>query len=129
MAERRRGYREKGIPASQLPAEVVEPLIGQVMAAPDDKILEIGEIESQDIPKPPGLFDSFVCEECGDTVVEKYGRHCYSAHGLPRLSRARAVPLASSAARCRRPKCAASAPRTSSPTRWRHCCRAGSARD
>jgi len=67
-------YREKGIPASQVPPGVVEPLIAQVMAAPDDKILKIGEIESQDIPKPPEAFDSFVCEECGDTVVEKYGR-------------------------------------------------------
>jgi len=67
-------YREKGIPASQVPSEVVEPLIDQVMGAPEDKILNIGEIATCDLPKPAEAFDSFVCEDCGDMVVEKYGR-------------------------------------------------------
>lgn len=67
-------YREKGIPASQVPPAVVEPLIDQVMGAPDEKILKISEIEKREIPKPAEVFDSFVCERCGDMVVEKYGR-------------------------------------------------------
>jgi len=67
-------YREKGIPASQVPLEVVAPLIEQVMAAPEDKILNIGEVHDHRLPKPVDAFDSFVCERCGDTVVEKYGR-------------------------------------------------------
>lgn len=67
-------YREKGIPASQVPPEVVQPLIDQVMGAPEGKILKIGEIEPYELPKPAEAFDSFVCEHCGDMVVEKYGR-------------------------------------------------------
>lgn len=67
-------YREKGIPASQVPLEVVEPLIAQVMGAPDEKILKIGDIERRELPRPQDAFDSFVCEQCGDMVVEKYGR-------------------------------------------------------
>ncbi len=67
-------YREKGIPASQVPVNVVQPLIEQVMNAPDDKILKIGEIETTELPKLAEAFDSFVCERCGDMVVEKYGR-------------------------------------------------------
>ena len=67
-------YREKGIPASQVPLAVVAPLIEQVMSAPDDKILKIGEIENRELPKPADAFASFVCESCGDMVVEKYGR-------------------------------------------------------
>ncbi len=67
-------YREKGIPASQVPQEVVQPLIEQVMAASDDKILKIGDVETLELPKPTEAFASFVCEQCGDMVVEKYGR-------------------------------------------------------
>ncbi len=67
-------YREKGIPASQVPPEVVEPLIAQVMSAPEEKILKIGDIEVRDLAKPQEAFDSFDCEQCGDMVVEKYGR-------------------------------------------------------
>ncbi len=69
-----REYREKGIPASQVPAEVVEPLIDQVMNAPAEKILSIGEVHPHSTIKPPDAFASFVCERCGEMVVEKYGR-------------------------------------------------------
>lgn len=67
-------YREKGIPASQVPLEVIAPLIDQVMAAPDDAILKIGEVEDHPLPKPAEVFASFVCDRCGDMVIEKYGR-------------------------------------------------------
>jgi len=67
-------YRQKGIPPSQVPLEVVEPLIEQVMGAPEEKILKIGEIETRDQTRQLETFDTFVCEQCGDMVVEKYGR-------------------------------------------------------
>jgi len=67
-------YREKGIPASKVPADVVEPLIDQVMNAPEDKILKVGEVFNKVLEKPNEGFASFVCERCGDMVVEKYGR-------------------------------------------------------
>ncbi len=67
-------YREKGIPASQVPVDVVQPLIDQVMSAPDDAILKVGEVHEHHHPKPEESFASFTCERCGDMVIEKYGR-------------------------------------------------------
>ncbi len=43
-------YRMKGIPASEVPDEVVEPLIDEVMNAPDDKLLTISEVFHYDLP-------------------------------------------------------------------------------
>ena len=67
-------YRERGIPASKVPLEVVQPLIDKVMSAPEGEILKVGEIRPFEVPKPVESFASFVCERCGDNVVEKYGR-------------------------------------------------------
>lgn len=67
-------YREKGIPASQVPPEVVEPMIAQVMSAPDERILKVGEIHQHALPTRVEAFESFVCAHCGDMVVAKYGR-------------------------------------------------------
>jgi len=67
-------YREKGIPASQVPPDVVAPLIEKVMNAPDEAILKVGEVFEHSLPKKSEAFASFVCERCGDMVVEKYGR-------------------------------------------------------
>ena len=67
-------YREKGIPASEVPPEVVEPLIEQAMNAPEDKMLKIGEIGHYELPKKVEAFGSFACDECGDMVVERFGR-------------------------------------------------------
>lgn len=67
-------YREKGIPASQVPAEMVEPLIQQVMTMPEEQLLRVGPIHEHTVEKTPETFASFVCERCGDMVSEKYGR-------------------------------------------------------
>ncbi len=67
-------YREKGVPASEVPDEVVEPLINQVMNAKDEDILIISDVFHYDLPKHPHPFASFICDECGEMVVEGYGR-------------------------------------------------------
>jgi len=67
-------YREKGIPASQVPEEVAEPLVQKVMGAPEESILKISDIFDYKLGEEKHSFDSFVCEECGEMVVEKYGR-------------------------------------------------------
>ena len=75
-------YRMKGVPASQVPPEVVEPLIEKVMNAPLEQILKIGAVEpGPPIPRAPEQFAAFVCESCGETVMEAYGR----LHGERRL--------------------------------------------
>jgi len=67
-------YREKGIPASQVPDELVEPLVKKVMGAPDEMLLDIGEVFHYELEKKPHSFSSFACEMCGEMVVEGYGR-------------------------------------------------------
>jgi formylmethanofuran dehydrogenase subunit E len=67
-------YREKGVPASKVPLEVVEPLVQRVMGAPDEKLLAVSEIFHHDIPQTPHSFSSLVCDRCGEMVVESYAR-------------------------------------------------------
>jgi len=67
-------YREKGIPASEVPAEHVDPLVERVMNAPDDKIMKVGEIHEYKHNDKPDSFAGFVCDSCGEMVVEKYGK-------------------------------------------------------
>lgn len=67
-------YRMKGIPASQVPADVVEPLIQNVMNAPEEKLLTLGAIHTVALEPAKESFAAFVCEHCGEMVVEAYGR-------------------------------------------------------
>ncbi|GAB4342584.1 MAG: FmdE family protein [Calditrichia bacterium] len=65
-------YREKGVPPAQVPD--VEPLVEKVMSAPDEMLLNISEVLDYNHQEPPHSFNSFVCESCGEMVVEEYGR-------------------------------------------------------
>ncbi len=67
-------YREKGIPASQVPPRVVEPLIAKVMGAPEGMLLTVGEPFAHPLPKKVESFAGFVCDRCGEMTVEGYGR-------------------------------------------------------
>jgi len=67
-------YREKGIPASQVPPEEVDPLVQRVMNAPEEKLLNISEVFEYKWKDAPHSFDSFVCQVCGEMTVEVYGR-------------------------------------------------------
>mgnify|MGYP005832538405 CR=1 FL=1 len=67
-------YREKGIPASQVPPAVVEPLVERVMSAPEQALLTIGPIFHYPLPHRPHSFSSLVCDACGEMVVEGYAR-------------------------------------------------------
>ncbi len=67
-------YRMVGVPPTQVPDEVVEPLVEKVMNAPEEMMMNISEVFTYEWPKEKHSFDGFVCEECGEMVVEKYGR-------------------------------------------------------
>lgn len=67
-------YREKGVPASKVPVDVVEPLVQKIMGAPDDKLLSVGELFTYEIPRKPHSFAGLVCDRCGEMVVEGYAR-------------------------------------------------------
>ncbi len=67
-------YREKDIPASNVPDAVVDPLVRNVMSAPDDRLLSISSVFDYELKEGPPSFDGFVCEECGEMTVMQYGR-------------------------------------------------------
>ncbi len=67
-------YREKGIPASKVPDEVVEPLVQKVMGAPEEMIMNISDVFEYKLDEAPHSFSSFVCEGCGEMTVMEYGR-------------------------------------------------------
>ena len=67
-------YRMKGVPPTKVPQEVVEPLVERVLSAPEEQLLKISEIFDYPYTEPHHSFSSFVCEECGEMVVEEYGR-------------------------------------------------------
>lgn len=65
-------YRMKGIPASHVPDEVVDPLIEQVLSAPADKLLKIGEEFHHPVEVRAQNLATALCDACGDMVVESY---------------------------------------------------------
>jgi formylmethanofuran dehydrogenase subunit E len=67
-------YRVKGVPASKVPEELVDPLIAQVLDTPEDRLFTIGDVFDYEVPSTPENFHSFVCDRCGEMVSEPYGR-------------------------------------------------------
>jgi len=67
-------YREKGVPASQVPPEHVEPMVERVMNAPDDTLLMVGDVTDCKWEDPPHSFAGFICDKCGEMTVEPFGR-------------------------------------------------------
>lgn len=67
-------YREKGVPPTQVPDDVVEPLVVKVMNAPEEMMMQISEVFEYKWNQPVHSFKSFVCEECGEMTVMEYGR-------------------------------------------------------
>ena len=67
-------YREKGIPASLVPAAIVDPLVTNVMNAPDDKLITVSPVFDYTLEPRKDSFDGFVCDECAEMTVMEYGR-------------------------------------------------------
>jgi len=67
-------YRMKGIPPTQVPEEVVDPLIDKVLSGPEDEMFSVSEVFDYDVEMKEEDFSSFVCDRCGEMVVERYGR-------------------------------------------------------
>jgi formylmethanofuran dehydrogenase subunit E len=66
--------RQAGVPASQIPASVSEPLIEMVVSTPDERMLTISDVFTYVWKDSPLTFDSTVCESCGELVVTKDAR-------------------------------------------------------
>ncbi len=66
--------RKSGIPASQVPAEVADPLVEMVSNTPDEHLLNIGEVFTKELNEAAHTFESVVCDKCGEMVVERNAR-------------------------------------------------------
>jgi formylmethanofuran dehydrogenase subunit E len=67
-------YRMKGIPASQVPAAVIDPMVDKVLTMAEAQMMDVGEVQAHEWHEHKHSFDSFVCERCGEMTVEPYGR-------------------------------------------------------
>ena len=67
-------YRMRGVPASQVPQEIVEPVIEQVLSTPEEQLFTVSEVFDYEAPSGAETFHTFLCDRCGDMVVESYGR-------------------------------------------------------
>lgn len=65
-------YREKGIPPTKVPDEIVQPLVDKVMNAPAEMIMATSEVFEYKWSEPKHSYSSVVCEECGEMVIEEY---------------------------------------------------------
>jgi formylmethanofuran dehydrogenase subunit E len=68
-------YRKKGIPASQVDAKLVEPLIDKVLAESVNVLFKMEPIKQVSLPPmAPHAFDTILCADCGEVTVERYAR-------------------------------------------------------
>ncbi len=66
--------RKSGVPASQIPAEIADPLVHMVSTAPDEALLDVGPVKPCEWKDRPHTFESVVCSRCGEMVVERNAR-------------------------------------------------------
>ena len=66
--------RKSGTPASQVPADIADPLVEMVSNAPDEMLFKIGEVFTYEWKEPMHTFESVVCDQCGEMVVERNAR-------------------------------------------------------
>jgi formylmethanofuran dehydrogenase subunit E len=68
-------YRKKGVPASKIDPDLVTPLVDFILSSPTENLFQVGPItESKPAVGRPHDFNTIICDECGETVVERYAR-------------------------------------------------------
>jgi formylmethanofuran dehydrogenase subunit E len=66
--------RKAGIPPTRIPEEISQPLVERVMNAPADQLFSVSEVFDYKWQEASHTFESVVCEECGEMVVERNAR-------------------------------------------------------
>jgi formylmethanofuran dehydrogenase subunit E len=68
-------FRKKGVPASQIASELIDPAIDFILSESDENLFRIGLVQEINLPSGrPHDFNTHICEECGEVVVERYVR-------------------------------------------------------
>ncbi len=69
------GFRKKGVPASQIDAKMVDPMIEMMMSTPAEKLFIIEPVSETKLPVGRTHdFNTQTCTECGEVMVERYAR-------------------------------------------------------
>jgi formylmethanofuran dehydrogenase subunit E len=67
--------RKAGTPPTQIDPAISEPLVRRVMGAPLEALLSVSEVfDYKGKADIPHTFESVVCEQCGEMVVERNAR-------------------------------------------------------
>ncbi len=66
--------RKAGIPPTMISNEISQPLVDRVMNMPAEQLSPISEVFDYTWEATPHTFESVVCEECGEMVVERNAR-------------------------------------------------------
>jgi formylmethanofuran dehydrogenase subunit E len=68
-------FRKKGVPASKIAPELIEPAMDFILEESSENLFNIGPvIESKVTPGRAHDFNTIICSECGEVAVERYGR-------------------------------------------------------
>jgi formylmethanofuran dehydrogenase subunit E len=66
--------RKQGVPPTQIDPAISEPLVERVMGARLEDLLSVSELFDSEWHDAPHTFESIVCDECGEMVVERNAR-------------------------------------------------------
>jgi formylmethanofuran dehydrogenase subunit E len=66
--------RKAGVPPTMIPEELSQPLVERMMSMPDEQLFKMSDVFDYHLEVAPHTFDSVVCEECGEMVVERNTR-------------------------------------------------------
>ena len=68
-------YRKKGVPASKIAPELIDPAVDFILTEPTQKLFHIGPVQEMKLtPGRPHDFNTITCSECGEIAVERYAR-------------------------------------------------------
>jgi formylmethanofuran dehydrogenase subunit E len=68
-------FRKKGVPASKIDPALAEPMVDFVLAEATDNLFIVEPVkETKLAPGRPHDFNTQVCSECGEFMVERYAR-------------------------------------------------------
>jgi formylmethanofuran dehydrogenase subunit E len=68
-------FRKKGVPASKIDAALIDPAVDFILAESDENLFKIDPVQEIKLnPGRPHDFNTHICEECGEVMVERYAR-------------------------------------------------------
>lgn len=68
-------YRKRGVPASRIAPELVEPNVDFILSASTEELFAISPVTQGQPPVGrPHDFNTIICAECGEVAVERYAR-------------------------------------------------------